>query len=177
MRLPASLLALLLVVAGIPSMAQARAPQALPGLDSASVGLKSLGPAQKQALVMLVGMRVTGRSAGLPRGDAASAARSMKIVSLENLLMASLARDAGWPAMQRYYEDAAALGARNVRGELQGAAALREARALEDRRRTLMRQAFAKANAAKISPQDPKLNTRADRIAAEIARRARDVAR
>lgn len=179
MRLPASMLALLvaLALAAISPQLQARGPQPLPTLDAARGDLKSLGPAQKQALVMLVGMRVTARSAGLPRTDTASATRSMKVVSLENLLMASLARDAGWTAMQRYYQDAAELGARTVRGELQGAAALREARALEDRRRSLMRQAFAKANAAKISPRDARLNTRADRIAAEIARRARDVAR
>lgn len=169
--------ALVLAVAFASPLAVARTPQALPNLGATGAALKSLGPVQKQALVLLVGMRVTGKSASLPRGDASAAARSMKIVSLENLLMASLARDAGWPAMQRYYMDAAELGARRIRGELKDAAALREARALEDRRRALMREAFAKANAAKISPRDPGLNTRADRIAAEIARRARDVAR
>ena len=175
MRLIASILVLTFALAAPPAVA--RSPQPLPSLGATASGLKSLGPAQKQALVMLVGMRVTGRSASLPRGDAASAARSMKIVSVENLLMASLARDAGWPAMQRYYTDAAALGTRTIRGELGGDAALREARTLEERRRGLMRQAFTKANAAKIRPRDPELNTRAERIAAEIAQRARAVAR
>lgn len=166
----------LLIAAALVALPVPARPATLPPLGESSAGLRGLDATRRQALVLLVGMRVAGKSAALPRGDARSALRSMKVVSLENLFMASLARDAGWPAMQRYYTDAAALATRTIRGEARPPASVAEARELEARRRALMKQAFARANAAKIDPRDPRLNARADRIAAEIARRARTLA-
>lgn len=135
--------------------------------------IAALPPIHRQALVIMVAVLLEQNSKNLEMNTTEERTDAAKVVATENLAMSWLARDAGWPEMQQYYEDAAKYLARVIRGDVKGETILVKARELEDRRKALMLSAITRIEQAGVSENDPKLVALAAKLKVEIASRAR----
>ena len=168
MRRVNTFLALLLLAASVAPSAIAAAPA-----SKAKGTAPVLMPAeQRQAVALMVAGRVERGLAALPQTSPQQAVASLRSVSKAYTGMARVCREAAWSPMAAYYDETASVFSRMAAGQLTRAQVDARTKALELRRQQLTKAAIARFGPAHVSPQDPRLNAIADRLAARILRDA-----
>jgi len=123
---------------------------------------------QRQAVVLMVAGRVERHLGQLPKTSPQQAVASLRHVAHDYAGLGRLAREAGWNEMAAYYSETSAVFTRMVKGTTDRASVDRQTKALEARRQNLTRAAIARFGKAGVSPQDPRLNSAADRFFAQV---------
>jgi hypothetical protein len=163
MRRLHALLAIALVAAfGAPAAIAAPAQKA----RAAAPGL--MPAAQRQAVALMTAGRVERGLAALPQKSPQQALASLRSVAKAYTGMARVCREADWAAMANYYNETASVFSSMASGKLTRAQVDAKTKALEMRRRQLTKAAIAKFGPAHVSPQDPRLNAIADRLATRV---------
>jgi hypothetical protein len=165
-RINALLAVALLAAFGAPAAAAAPAQKA----KAAAPGL--MPAAQRRAVALMTAGRVERGLAALPQKSPQQAVSSLRSVAKAYTGMARVCREAGWAPMAGYYDETAAVFAAMAGGKLTRAQVDAKTKALEMRRRQLTKAAIAGFGPAHVSPQDPRLNAIADRLAARVLRDA-----